>query len=250
MLSKLFLIGLIVVSSCGQSAKKSATPPLEDTTPTVTEIDSAKIPNLLPTTYYIPQEKNISCSGKYGSGSHVYTADEKTAIIGLKDEVISVVCSRFYKFLLMEGSAILKNEQSINYGGIKEDGQRRFYVLDRCIFGEGTRRNLCLLPYHTLAADNKVHKINDIIFIPKVRGLRLPDGSIHEGYFIVRDTGGAFTGVGAQRVDMFTGIESDSDNVFLKAGFDRRNPMPAFKISGLTAEIVRQNLKDRFGEMY
>ena len=39
----------------------------------------------------------------------------------------------------------------------------------------------------------------------KARGIRLPDGTIHDGYFIVRDTGGAFHGIGTLMIDLFTG---------------------------------------------
>jgi 3D (Asp-Asp-Asp) domain-containing protein len=219
----------------------------------VNPTDSQKISNLLPTTYFVPQEKNISCVGQYGGTGPVYNGKEKSQILELDGSLIATVCTRFLRYLNMEGSAILKDrghgEVAINYSGVV-GSQKRFHALDRCSFGEGTRRDLCLLPYHTLAADNKVHKIGDVIYVPKADGIVLPDGSIHEGFFIVRDTGGAFTGVGGQRVDMFTGTDPDNDNKFREAGFQKTNPLEAYKISGASAEAIKLRLKDKFEELY
>ena len=215
----------------------------------VNPVDSQKISSLLPTTYFLPQEKNISCVGQYGGNGTVYTGKEKSQILELDGSLIATVCTRFYRYLTMEGSAVLKNQIAINYSGVVGN-QKRFHALDRCAFGEGTRKDLCLLPYHSLAADNKVHKIGDVIYIPKADGIVLPDGSIHEGFFIVRDTGGAFTGVGGQRVDMFTGTDPDNNNKFREAGFERTRPLEAFKINGASAEAIKLRLKDKFEELY
>lgn len=255
MLKSLFCIALLAIVSCGKSSPTQN--PLEvqdsyiDSPQDLNAADIKKISTLLPTTYYVPQEKQISCSGKYGGV--VYNGLEKSDIHELNGDVIATVCTKFYKTLLMEGTAILKDrgqgEKAINYSGVVKN-EKRFHALDRCVFGEGIKRDLCLLPYHTLATDNQAHQPGDIIYIPKVSGLQLPDGSIHEGYFIVRDTGGAFNGIGPRRVDMFTGTETDSDNVFSRAGFHKQNPMGAFKIKGASAEIIKQRLKERFGDLY
>lgn len=252
---------LVLLVACGKNNSSQSpaatqpptrqTPPIEVDPVGVDPKDIVKIADLLPTMYYVPQEKTVGCSGSYGGNS--YNGSEKTSVLNLKGVSIAVVCTRFYRFLLMEGTAILKNrgagEIAVNYGG-KVNGQNRYHVLGRCILGEGVRRDLCLLPYHTIAADNKVHKIGDIIYVPKAEGLRLPDGSIHNGYFIVRDTGGAFNGVGDQRVDLFTGLDPDYDNVFSRAGFHHKKPMQAFKITGDSATHIKQLLQDKFGDLY
>ena len=85
--------------------------------------------------------------------------------------------------------------------------------------------------------------------MPKAKGLQLPDGSIHNGYFIVLDTGGAFIGIGAQRVDMFVGLENDHDNVFRNAGFHHKKPTEAYKVSGNKKLEAFQLLKNKFGDM-
>ncbi len=262
------LLILILVVSCGKHTSSHKTvevrnepikpPPTQETTPEPTETpddvnaaDLVKINDLLPTMYYIPQEARTNCKGKYGGTD--YNGSERSQILATDGSVIATVCTRFYRVLLMEGSAVLSNHFSgdvaVNVAGTV-NGIRRFHILDRCTYGEGVKRDLCLLPYHTLATDNKVHAIGDIIFVPKAVGLLLPDGTKHEGYFIVRDTGGAFEGVGAQRVDMFTGLDPDYSNVFQRAGFHHKAPMNAFKIKGQSAEVIKDKLRARFGELY
>lgn len=266
---KYFLPGLLMLSlaSChsggGSGPGTAATPPtVQPSTPapaptpapaSVDSADLASIPDLLPTMYYVPQETSVSCKGTYGTNSPAYTGSEKTNVLDLKGNVIATVCTRFYRFLLMEGTAILRDRGAgpltVNYGGRQGD-ERRYRLLDRCAYGEGVRLGLCLIPYHTIAADNTVHKIGDIIYIPAVDGMRLPDGSLHEGFFVVRDTGGAFDGIGSQRVDLFTGLEPDYNNVFSRAGFDHHKPLKAFKLRGGSAKLIEQRLKDQFGDLF
>lgn len=262
---RVLILGLILVVSCGgnNSSKSSrpperrpVEPPVIITQPTQSDndidpADTKQIPDLLPTMYYIAKESSTNCKGKYGGV--VYDGSERSAVRTLEGEAIATVCTRFLKVLSMEGSAVLNDRgrgpQVVNFSG-RVSGESRFHVLDRCIYGEGVKRDLCLLPYHTLAADNKVHAIDDIIFVPKAVGLKLPDGTTHAGYFIVRDTGGAFTGIGSKRVDMFTGTDPDYANVFQANGFDHHTPMEAYKIVGPSAELVRDRLKEKFGDLY
>lgn len=269
MLSKTIWLCLFALIACGKKDSSSpkplgsVRPPI---TPSTTVTPSNPLPQapmqmnrrefvqiapLLPTMYYVPKESNVSCEGRYGGTN--FSGREKSEVKDPQGVSIATVCTRFYRHLLMEGTAILSDrgqgEIAVNYGGIIA-GERRYHRLGRCVFGEGIKRDLCLLPYHTIAADNKVHKVGEIVFIPKAEGLALPDGTIHDGFFIVRDTGGAFNGVGAQRVDLFTGLDPDYNNVFLKAGFNHTRPMDAYKVQGESAEFIKKRLEDRFGELY
>lgn len=217
----------------------------------IDQADMVKIADLKPTTYYTPSESKISCKGKYGSTT--YTGKEKDNLLTLDGKLIATVCKRFSSILLMEGAALLADrglgEIGINYAG-KVKGKARYGMLDRCKYGQGVQHDLCLLPYHTIAADNRKHKVNEIIFVPAAKGIVLPDGTIHDGTFIVRDTGGAFNGVGAQRVDMFVGTDPDTDNAFQRAGFDKTRSLKAYKIDEPSAERVREKLKEKFGDLY
>jgi 3D (Asp-Asp-Asp) domain-containing protein len=54
----------------------------------------------------------------------------------------------------------------------------------------------------TLATDPRVIPRRTRLFIKETVGLRLQDGTIHDGYWYASDTGGAIRG---QRVDLYTG---------------------------------------------
>ncbi len=242
---------LLLLISCGNAFAKNNNFKIVTVPTDIDERDLVRIPDLLPTMYYTPKESDVSCAGGYGRA--VYRGNERVKLTTPAGLTIATVCKRFAQTLLMEGSAILKDrgqgEIAINYGG-KVRGQHRYHYLGRCKMGEGIRKDLCLLPYHTIAADNKVHKVNEILYIPEAKGIQLPDGTIHDGFFIVRDTGGAFNGIGTQRVDLFTGTDPDFDNAFKKSGFHHRRPMDAFKVKGDSAELVREKLREKFGELY
>jgi 3D (Asp-Asp-Asp) domain-containing protein len=256
---RLLFLALLLVSACGRSSsagKKIDIPIGPNPNPRITpdevhEDDMVKIPDLLPTMYYIAKESEVNCKGKYGNAT--FNGTERTNIREMDGSVIANVCTRFARVLAMEGSAIMKDrgqgEYGVNYAGVV-NGEKRFHHLDRCFYGEGVKRDLCLLPYHTIAADLKAHPVGEIVYVPKAVGLLLPDGSTHEGYFIVRDTGRAFEGIGASRVDLFTGLDPDYSNVFQRAGFHHKSPMKAFKIKGPSADLVKEKLRVKFGDIY
>lgn len=235
LLTELFC-ALVLINS--QFVFAAPTPLIDD----LEKDDLVKIANIKPTTYYIASEEKVACKGSKNQ-------DLKT----VEGKFLATVCKRFADILLMEGSGILKDRGHgsivVNYSK-KVNGTARYHELDRCKFGQGIRADLCLLPYHTLAADNRIHKAEEIIYIPAAVGIKLPDGTLHDGTFIVRDTGGAFQGVGAQRIDMFTGTDPDYDNVFQKAGFDKTKSLQAFKVTGSSADRVREKLKEKFGDLF
>ncbi len=260
---------LTSLTACGQSnngssgAERIPRPSIPDqeqdetpdapptTPPRVRPEELAEIAELKPTMYYVAQEEKVNCRGRYRSVDYVGT--EKSNILDPEGRTIATVCTRFLKTLDMEGTGILKDrgagKVTVNYA-TRINGQIRYHAVKKCVYGEGVRRDLCLLPYHTIASDNKVHKIDEIIYIPRAEGIELPDGTLHEGYFIVRDTGGAFDGIGAQRIDLFTGLDPDNNNAFFNAGFNHNTPMEAFKVRGESAEIIKKRLQERFGEIY
>lgn len=253
----------LLLLSCGKASHPTKNPPGLETPPStsnkgfflpqelLSDADLKRIPDILPTMYYTPLESQASCKGRYGRTT--YRGTEKTRLLTPEGRPLATVCKRFAAILLMEGSGILRDrgrgEVAVNYGG-KIRGTNRYYELGRCKYGEGIRRELCLLPYHTIAADNKVNKIDEIIYVPAAKGIRLPDGSEHDGYFIVRDTGGAFRGIGAQRVDLFTGTDPDYRNAFQAAGFHHKKPLEAYKVQGDSAELIREKLKEKFQDLY
>jgi len=54
----------------------------------------------------------------------------------------------------------------------------------------------------TVAVDKNLIPKRSILFIKETVGMKLPDGSIHDGYWYASDTGGAIKG---DRIDLYTG---------------------------------------------
>jgi 3D (Asp-Asp-Asp) domain-containing protein len=75
--------------------------------------------------------------------------------------------------------------------------------------GVGGRDSLgCrLAPMRTVAVDPKVFPRHSILFIKETVGLKMPDGSAHDGYWYASDVGGAIKGA---RIDLFTGAGATS----------------------------------------
>jgi peptidoglycan hydrolase-like protein with peptidoglycan-binding domain len=110
--------------------------------------------------------------------------------------------------------------------------------------GYGTARNIPYTPFRTLAADIGTPQYGKVeprwkgkgglvppgthVFIKEYVGLRLPDGSTHDGWFVVNDTGGAIFGA---HFDVFTGTDALRQGLKLPAfgqvwfpGIDQRIP--------------------------
>ena len=73
----------------------------------------------------------------------------------------------------------------------------------------------------TVAVDRKLIAPRSVLFIKETVGLKMPDGSAHDGYWYASDTGGAIKG---QRIDLFTGFSTAS-----------MNPLRALNLASLTA---------------
>lgn len=207
---------------------------------------AVRLPDLLPTMYYVADEDQTSCTGRYRSID--YDGTERTDILNPSGEVIANVCTRFYKVLGMEGTGVLSDRGQgkllVNWAG-----KWRFKVLKKCIYGLGVQGR-CLLPYHTIAADLKQYPVGTIIRIERAKGLILPDGTAHNGLFIVRDTGGAFRGVGQKRVDLFVGFEKDLNNVFSRAGFHHRKGEEAYRLTDEEREEAIEFFKEKFPVLF
>jgi 3D (Asp-Asp-Asp) domain-containing protein len=67
-----------------------------------------------------------------------------------------------------------------------------------------------LKPMRTVAVDPRVFPRHSILFIKQTVGLKMPDGSTHDGYWYASDVGGAIKGT---RIDLFTGAGAASMKV-------------------------------------
>jgi 3D (Asp-Asp-Asp) domain-containing protein len=168
-----------------------------------------------------------------------------------KDNIVKIpVCAKVLKGCAMQGSCYINLEGKktlINYHK-KVNGVYQFMLVDQsvCKHGLGDSsdskqkyKTMCLDPFYSVAADTSIHSLGTVVYIPAVRGTAIPDGSIHDGYFIVRDSGGNIDGRG--RFDFFTGdVGLNANNVFSNLGLGGESNFEYFIVSESEAQTVRQ----------
>lgn len=197
-----------------------------------TEKDISGKGNLKPTVYYFPviNEDKKKCTPEW-------------RIRDDKGKIMMTVCESTRAACRLQGScAIVQKGKMKTFNIVGErDGVDRFFDISKesCRFGFGVKAS-CLDPFFTIAADLSIYKPGDVIYVPAVVGLELPDGSQHTGYFVVRDTGRAIKGRG--RFDFFSGHISwrDDANPFKKIGLtNKAQRFEYYRIKGERAEQIR-----------
>jgi hypothetical protein len=145
--------------------------------------------------------------------------ESNKSILDAKGKEILKVCPKTFNDCSMQGSCTVKSRGQIYRLNIYDriDGVDRFFIIpeDSCEFGFGVE-NLCLVPYKSLAADLKIYRPGDVIYIPAFEGLDMGNGVLHDGFFVIKDKGRGIVGRG--RFDFFTGNESwrNEKNPFVK----------------------------------
>lgn len=188
---------------------------------------------LKPTIYYfaIFNEDEKSCSNSV-----------KQYIRGEGGKKLLLVCPQTKAMCALQGTcAVTQNKKTYKFNIIGTlDGQERFFKIeeDDCKYGFGVRSS-CLDPFYTLAADLTIYDPGDVIYVPAVVGTVLPDGSKHNGYFIVRDKGDGIKGRG--RFDFYTGFMHwrNTSNPFQKMGLaDKKTNIPYYRVHGESAKKI------------
>jgi len=181
------------------------------------------LPLITPTVYYKPVIDLSKMTCKDG---------ELTDLIDENDVILAKLCKRDYDNCLLQGSCYVIDggkTRAFNFTK-KKNGSSRFAERRemRCPYGYGVR-SICLDPFFSVAADPAYHIPGSVIFVPKLVGVRLPNGSLHNGYLVVRDEGGAI--VGENRFDFFTGFYGpyDSSNSFSRVGLSDKNNKFGYK---------------------
>jgi len=85
------------------------------------------------------------------------------------------------------------------------------------------------IPMRTVAVDPRYIPRRTRLFIPETVGMRMPDGSIHDGYWYASDTGGAIKG---QKIDLYTGHGRASMRPAMRFNQDRVSIIDAGRFDG------------------
>lgn len=138
-----------------------------------------------------------------------YSPQKNAELRDRHGNVIAKTSKRFKRDLAMEGTGWLRrsDRRTVTYDR-EVDGESRFRITN-ARYGNGI--GSCELePYRTVAVDPRVIKLGSKLFIPELKGTRLPDGTIHDGIFIANDRG-AFRG---RTIDVFTRVGSSAARPF------------------------------------
>ncbi len=207
------------------------------------------VPNvaLKPTTYHIAYESKTSCKGRYNG--RTFNGTERKEILTPDGDLIAEVCARYYYRLAMEGTGVLSAANGGHTVNWKADW--RFIILNKCVYGRGEEEK-CLLPFHTIAANNTIYPVGTILYIPEVvnRGVTLPNGEKHSGYFVVRDTGGAFQNAGPERVDLFVTDQEDNDNIFINKNIHYPRTYPSYLVIDESKEKIEAYFKAKYPSLW
>lgn len=198
---------------------------------------SADISTMSPTIYFKPliQLKESKCS-----------SNQKRDLISSSGKKFVSICAKDFNECVLQGSCWIDDGNkkiAYNYHS-KKNGIHRFIKvnLEQCPFGYGVR-SICLDPYFSVAADLNYYKPGDVIFVPRIIGVELPNGEIHNGFLIVRDSGDGVDG--ARHFDFFTGNLSHrhKSNPFSRLGL--ADPSKSFDFRLATKDEAAQVLKSR-----
>ncbi len=207
-----------------------------------------KLGKFYPTFYQIAREVLYPGDGK---------AENLTTLRDNDGKRIAKVSRAFRKALLRQGTGQLADGRVLNVGKKLKSG-RRFIVLPKESYGLGTS-NFHLYPYRSVAVDfdflcdrfqddsvctpgnidtrdRKTSRANRkglggiLLHLPRLQGIKLEDGSVHDGYVCAVDVGG---GIKLDRIDVFVGGEAAgnpyyppcrSSNSLLRAGIESLIP--------------------------
>ena len=190
---------------------------------------------LIPSIYYIPSSL---------SGIDSCDPADMRLILSPQGDKLGEVCKPVYDECELQGSCLINFNGVVRLFNIHSlrDNKSSFFEVktNLCRFGYGVQMS-CLDPFYTLAADLKIYNPGDVIFIPHIVGVKLPNGSTHTGYFIIRDHGRAIKGPG--RFDFFTGFYHwrSPQNPFTKLGLgNKKERFQYVRVQGELAEQIRR----------
>lgn len=126
-------------------------------------------------------------------------------LLDLDGNRMVTVSKKFHAELRMEGTGRLLDGRLINFKARvpKPDGSmevRWRWCGPEAPYGYGFE-DYILLPFRSAAVDPTVVPLGSKLYIPAARGARLPDGTVHDGYFHAIDIGSAITD---RKIDLFT----------------------------------------------
>ncbi len=168
------------------------------------------------------------------------TDETLVAIRDRKGAVLSMSSPGFRRAAMYQGTARLADGRLINVDKVTKKWGRTFRVYPKGVMGAGIR-GYRVYPYRSVALDfedlcaalgcpDRDALVGSLLYVPRLKDIPLPDGSVHDGYVCAVDVGG---GIKGPRMDLFVGWEGGGNpyyppcrnsNAFLRAGIETLVP--------------------------
>jgi 3D (Asp-Asp-Asp) domain-containing protein len=142
-----------------------------------------------------------------------FPSKRDSAFVSLTGKVLHKAAKEFIADARIQGSGKFKDGRIVMFTGDDEEGAPRWKISPHryAIGASGCR----LVPFHSISVDERVIPLRTKLVIPKTKGMKLPDGSIHDGIWYALDTGGA---IKRDRVDLFVGAGKAALEVMRRRG--------------------------------
>jgi len=135
--------------------------------------------------------------------------------------VIARTSLRFKRDLVRQGTGVLRDGRTVYYVR-RVRGESRFRVTPE---RNGIGSTGCpLIPHRTIAVDPRFVKLGTRLYVPQMKGARLPGGIVHDGIFIASDRG-HFRGA---HIDVFVGIGASGARPFTRRGARSRSRVTVY----------------------
>lgn len=180
-----------------------------------------------------------------------YVGQPKDApVLDIYGQTIAMVSREFKRKVDLEGSGKLSDGRVINFAQRASDGIR-YRLVQGAPWGLGAANveylsraePYKLIPYRSVAVDPGQIDLGSVLYIPKAKGILLPEGSTHDGYFLAHDVGGAIKG---NRLDLFVGMEEDVRNTFTRNGLTNMSPIEVYLVPEPEAEEIRSKYRAQY----
>ncbi len=196
-----------------------------------------KIADQKPTYYVTQREAGFPTSGTlYGQN---YDGTEVKSIMTPSGEVIAKTSGRYFAALCMQGSGVINDGRTVSF-----ISNQRFQVAPQGCLGI-TATGYWVVPFHTLAVNRNQIPYRGVYFVPGTRGLKLPNGEIHDGYWFAHDTGSAFNNT-TNRLDMYA--DRDEYWKWMEANFvPSFTPVKFYRVDDATKAKVYAKYQSQLG---
>ena len=148
-----------------------------------------------------------------------YPAGEEAAFRTRDGTVLHQASPKFLAAATLQGTAQLNDGRILIIDG-REQGERRWRISP---YGHAVGALGCkLVPFRSVAVDRRLVPLGSELMIEATRGIKLPNGKVHDGVWYAADVG---TAIRDDRVDLFVGVGRTPLAVPFEHGIENLEPL-------------------------